>query len=98
MANPAVRRVVITGLGVIAPNGIGKTAFWDACVAGRSGIRCITQFDASVLPTRIAGEVPDFDPTSLGLTAEESAHLDRNTQLQWLLPISPLKMQVLASI
>lgn len=80
MANPSFRRVVITGLGVIAPNGIGKTAFWDACVAGRSGIRPITQFDASMLPTRIAGEVPDFDPAALGLTCEECSHLDRNTQ------------------
>jgi 3-oxoacyl-(acyl-carrier-protein) synthase len=75
-----VRRVVITGLGVVAPNGIGKAAFWDACLAGRSGIRPITQFDASALPTRIAGEVPDFAPESLGLTPDECARLDRNTQ------------------
>jgi beta-ketoacyl-acyl-carrier-protein synthase II len=80
MVYPSVRRVVITGLGVIAPNGIGKTAFWEACVAGRSGIRPITRFDASPLPTRIAGEVPDFDPAALGLTCEERSHLDRNTQ------------------
>ncbi len=80
MVDPSVRRVVITGLGVVAPNGIGKSAFWDACAAGRSGIRPITQFDASALPTRIAGEVPDFDPAALGLTPEECAHLDRNTQ------------------
>lgn len=74
------RRVVITGLGVIAPNGIGKQAFWEACVAGRSGIRPITRFDASLLSTRIAGEVPDFDPEALGLTCQERLHLDRNTQ------------------
>ena len=74
------RRVVITGLGVIAPNGIGKQAFWEACVAGRSGIRPITRFDASPLSTRIAGEVPDFDPEALGLTCQERVHLDRNTQ------------------
>jgi beta-ketoacyl-acyl-carrier-protein synthase II len=80
MVYPSVRRVVITGLGVVAPNGIGKTAFWDACVAGRSGIRPITQFDASTLPTRIAGEVSGFDPAALGLTCEECSHLDRNTQ------------------
>lgn len=77
---PPVRRVVITGLGVVAPNGTGKAAFWEACVAGRSGVRAITRFDASLLPTRIAGEVPDFDPESLGLTPEERCHLDRNTQ------------------
>jgi beta-ketoacyl-acyl-carrier-protein synthase II len=74
------RRVVITGLGVIAPNGIGKHAFWEACIAGRSGIRPITRFDASLLPTRIAGEVPDFDPEAPDLTREERKHLDRNTQ------------------
>jgi beta-ketoacyl-acyl-carrier-protein synthase II len=80
MAGAPVRRVVITGLGVVAPNGIGKADFWEACIAGRSGVRPITQFDASLLPTRIAGEVPDFDPAALGLTDEECTHLDRNTQ------------------
>src|SRR6185437_6141472 len=80
MTYPSIRRVVITGLGVVAPNGIGKQAFWEACVAGRSGIRPITQFDASRLPTRIAGEAPDFDPAAFGLTCEECSHLDRNTQ------------------
>jgi beta-ketoacyl-acyl-carrier-protein synthase II len=75
------RRVVITGLGVLAPNGIGKEAFWQACLAGRSGIRQISRFDASTLPTRIAGEIPDFNPEALGLTPEECIHLDRSTQL-----------------
>ncbi|HEY7348981.1 MAG TPA: beta-ketoacyl-[acyl-carrier-protein] synthase family protein [Ktedonobacterales bacterium] len=80
MTAAPVRRVVITGLGVVAPNGIGKTAFWEACVAGRSGIGPITRFDASALPVRIAGEAQDFDPEPLGLTAEECCSLDRNTQ------------------
>src|SRR5579863_4015435 len=75
------RRVVITGLGVLAPNGIGKEAFWQACLAGRSGIRRISRFDASALSTRIAGEISDFDPEALGLTPEERVHLDRGTQL-----------------
>ena len=75
------RRVVITGIGVIAANGIGKEQFWDACVAGRSGIRRITRFDASPLPSKIAGEIPDFDPQALGLTPTESQHLDRGAQL-----------------
>ncbi len=56
------RRVVITGLGILAPNGIGKDAYWDALVNGRSGIKKITSFDPSALSTRIAGEIRDFDP------------------------------------
>ena len=75
------RRVVITGLGVLACNGIGKENFWDACLAGRSGIRRITRFDASSLPSQIAGEVADFDPIALGLTEIECQLTDRNTQL-----------------
>jgi 3-oxoacyl-(acyl-carrier-protein) synthase len=64
-----LRRVVITGLGVLACNGIGKEDFWNACVAGRSGLRRITRFDASPLPSQIAGEIADFNPEALGLTA-----------------------------
>ncbi len=74
------RRVVITGLGVVAPNGIGKDSFWDACISGRSGIRRITRFDASPLSSQIAGEVPDFEPEKMGLTREECEAMDRGTQ------------------
>src|SRR5438445_10636863 len=57
----AMRRVVVTGLGVVAPNGIGKDAFWSACVSGRSGVGPIRSFDASAHPVKIAAEVNDFD-------------------------------------
>ena len=57
-----MRRVVITGVGVVAPNGVGKEAFWKACVDGHSGVGPIRSFDASNHPIRIAGEVHDFDP------------------------------------
>jgi 3-oxoacyl-[acyl-carrier-protein] synthase II len=57
------RRVVITGMGVVAPNGIGIENFWDSLVHGRSGVRKITHFDVSSYPSQIAGIVPDFDPT-----------------------------------
>jgi len=55
--------VVVTGMGVVAPNGIGVEEFWDTLVHGQSGVRRITHFDASSYPTQIAAEVPDFDPT-----------------------------------
>src|SRR5947208_3028224 len=75
------RRVVVTGLGVLAANGIGKENFWKACISGRSGIRRITRFDPSSLVTQIAGEIQDFDPQTLGLTPEECTGVDRGTQL-----------------
>lgn len=59
----SMRRVAVTGLGVVAPNGVGKDEFWDACVNGRSGVREISAFDASSFPVKIAGEVKDFDPS-----------------------------------
>jgi 3-oxoacyl-[acyl-carrier-protein] synthase II len=57
------RRVVITGMGVVAPNGIGIDNFWDSLVHGRSAVRRITHFDASTYPCQVAAEVPDFNPT-----------------------------------
>jgi len=57
-----MRRVVVTGVGLISPLGIGTAANWTALVAGRSGIGPITRFDASAFSTRIAGEVKAFDP------------------------------------
>ena len=56
------RRVVITGLGAVSPNGIGICEFWQATRRGRSGIGPISFFDAERLPSRIAGEVKDFRP------------------------------------
>jgi 3-oxoacyl-[acyl-carrier-protein] synthase II len=56
--------VVVTGIGVVAPNGVGKSDFWAACTAGRSGIGPIRSFDPTNHPVRVAGEVPDtFDPS-----------------------------------
>jgi 3-oxoacyl-[acyl-carrier-protein] synthase II len=56
------RRVVVTGVGLVSPLGIGTQANWDAILAGRSGIGPITRFDASRYSARIAGEVQGFDP------------------------------------
>lgn len=57
------RRVVITGMGVLAPNGIGIENFWDSLVHGRSAVKKITHFDVSSYPSQIAAEISDFDPT-----------------------------------
>lgn len=53
-----MREVVITGLGPVAPNGVGKENFWNALKEGKSGIRRITRFDPSGYPSQIAGEIP----------------------------------------
>ena len=58
-----LRRVAITGLGAITPLGLSLTETWPRLIRGESGIAPITQFDASNLPVRFAGEVKDFDPT-----------------------------------
>src|SRR5512132_2518973 len=55
------RRVVVTGLGLVSPVGVGVEESWASLVAGRSGIGPITLFDASTFPTRIAGEVKGFE-------------------------------------
>jgi 3-oxoacyl-[acyl-carrier-protein] synthase II len=56
------RRVVITGIGVVAPNGIGKQAYWDSLVAGKSGVDWITEFDTDPYPCKVAAKVQDFNP------------------------------------
>src|SRR5207247_919282 len=55
-----MRRVVVTGLGVISPIGIGAKTFWDNLVGGKCGIRRIEAFDPSAFPSQLAGEVPAY--------------------------------------
>ena len=74
------RRVVITGLGVVAPNGIGKETFWQNLIAGKSAIDYITAFDASPYPCQVAGEVRDFDPEDF-LTSRKAKMMGRFSQL-----------------
>jgi 3-oxoacyl-[acyl-carrier-protein] synthase II len=73
------RRVVITGIGVIAPNGIGIDAFWDSLVHGRSGVRNITHFDASSYSCKVAGEVKDFEPLNY-MSPKSARRMDRFSQ------------------
>ena len=72
-------RVVVTGMGVLAPNGIGLEEFWESLIARRSGIGPITLFDASHLKNRIAGEVKNFNPL-LYIVPRETRHMDRSVQ------------------
>lgn len=73
------RRVVITGVGAVTPVGLGKDNFWDALVAGRSGIGPITFFDASKINCHIAGEIKDFNPEAY-IDKKEAKRMDRFTQ------------------
>lgn len=70
------RRVVITGLGIISPVGIGVSSVWQNIVAGKSGITKITHFDAGAMAAQIAGEVKDFDVTQF-LSAKDARRMDR---------------------
>ncbi len=69
------RRVVVTGLGIVSPVGIGVSAAWDSIVNGRSGIDKITRFDCSAYPTHIAGEVKGFDPANY-MSGKEARRYD----------------------
>src|SRR5512145_385702 len=73
------RRVVVTGLGLVSPLGIGVDPSWSALVAGKSGIGPITLFDASTFPTRFAGEVKGFDPGQF-MDRKEARRNDRFIQ------------------
>lgn len=73
------QRVVVTGLGVIAPNGIGKDNYWASIRGGKSGIARITKFDVSQYPTQIAGEINEFDPTKY-MSKKKTNFMSRFTQ------------------
>jgi 3-oxoacyl-[acyl-carrier-protein] synthase II len=70
------RRVVVTGIGALSPNGSGREEFWTATRAGKSGVRRITEFDVDHLPTRIAGTVQGFDPATV-MTSNDLKHVPR---------------------
>lgn len=75
-------RVVITGMGVVSPNGVGNVAFCRAVLEGKSGVRRITRFDTSQLPVHIAGEIPSdqFDDTAW-MDTNQRKHVSRAVPL-----------------
>ena len=73
-------RIVITGIGVLASNAIGKKEFWKAAVEGISGIKPVSLFDTSKLRTKLAGEIKDFNPEAI-LGQKGLRNMDRSTKL-----------------
>ncbi|WON74946.1 beta-ketoacyl-ACP synthase II [Nitrosospira sp. Is2] len=76
-------RIVVTGMGIVSPIGIGTEQFWTAAINGVSGIRPVTSFDASSLRSQVAGEVQGFDPRTF-LSAKYIEQTDRFTHLALL--------------
>ncbi len=74
------RRAVITGIGAVSPNGIGREAFWNATRRGISGVRTITRFEPDGLVVRIAGEIPDFSEERY-VAPKDRPHVSRATPL-----------------
>ncbi|HUP64884.1 MAG TPA: beta-ketoacyl-[acyl-carrier-protein] synthase family protein [Thermoanaerobaculia bacterium] len=69
-------RIVISGVGVVSPNGIGRERYFEGIASGRSGVKPIRSFDPSLLSSRIAGEIPDFDPTHW-IDSKDLRHVSR---------------------
>lgn len=84
------QRVVITGLGAVTALGCSIDAYWDGLISGRSGIRRITQFDASNLPCQIAGEIPDFE-ASQWMDRKEARRIPRSGQIALAAAIQAVK-------
>ncbi len=72
-----MRRAVITGIGAVSPNGIGRESFWSATRSGQSGVRRITRFDPSGFLVQVAGEVPDQFDETLYVSAKDRPHVSR---------------------
>src|SRR5437773_1425233 len=74
------RRVVVTGMGIISPIGTSVTEFWDNAVAGKSGIRTAEFRSVQGFQSKVAGQVPGFDPRSFGIGERQIRRLDRYAQ------------------
>jgi len=76
-----IRRAVITGIGCVAPNGIGKEAYWKALREGKNSIDRITFFDPAKYPSQMAAEIRDFNPTDFIEDEHEAKRMARSSQL-----------------
>ena len=75
-----MRRVVVTGLGLITALGTGLEKSWAGIIEGRTGIKTTEAFDTEDTPVKVAGEVRDFNPETFGIEKKEIKKLARNTQ------------------
>jgi 3-oxoacyl-[acyl-carrier-protein] synthase II len=80
MSDPDDGRIVVTGLGVAAPLGVGVDTFWTNMLAGKSGVRPVSLYEIGDAPVRIAAEVPDFDPRNF-MDLKEARRISRASQL-----------------
>jgi len=86
------RRVVVTGLGAMSPNGIGKKKFWSNTCNGISGIRPISSFDPTSLSCQIAGEVQGFDPSDI---IQRQTLKNFPDPYRWQLPLQKKRSMIL---
>jgi 3-oxoacyl-[acyl-carrier-protein] synthase II len=92
MANTSRRnRVVITGIGILAPNGTGREQFWESILTGRSGIGPITLFDPAGFKSQIAGEVKNFNPLDHIEPELKPKRMARHTQLAYAATMMALR-------
>ena len=90
MMNNKSRRVVITGIGIVSPFGVGLDLFWDNLVKGKSGIKPITLIDLSEHPVKFGGEFTDFNP-DLHIDKKEAKKMDRYCQLGAVAAVEAVK-------
>jgi 3-oxoacyl-[acyl-carrier-protein] synthase II len=84
------KRIVITGVGLVTPYGVGKDVFWEGLTSGRSAIGYLSNIDTTDLPVKIGGEVKDFDPEGY-LGKKEARKMDRFTQFTVVAGIEAIK-------
>jgi 3-oxoacyl-[acyl-carrier-protein] synthase II len=85
------QRVVVTGMGVVSSLGTDLNTFWNALLAGKSGVSLVEAFDMSEYPTRIAAEVKNFNPEDYGVDKKDARKMDRFVQFGLVASLSAIK-------